>query len=59
MGRNMPRIWDFPLVTSLRETLRARTPGELPPMREEHPVIGLVHDVQRLVRRRIFGGRGY
>jgi len=50
------RLWDFPIVTSLRETIRARTPGVLPPIREEHPVIGLVHDIQRLVRRRVFRG---
>jgi len=53
------RLWDYPLVTRLRERIRKRTPGTLPPMREEHPVIGLLHDVQRLLRRRIFGGRGY
>ena len=51
------RIWDWPIVTALREMIRARTPGTLPPMRTEHPVIGLVHDIQRLIRRRIFGGR--
>ena len=51
------RIWDFPNMTSLRERMRARTPGVLPEIRKEHPVMGLIHDVQRLVRRRIFGGR--
>jgi len=43
------RIWDFPVVTRLRERIRARTPGELPEMREEHPIVGLWHDIQRLV----------
>jgi hypothetical protein len=51
------RIWGFPIVTTLRERIRARTPGVLPEMREEHPVVGLFHDIQRLVRRRAFGGR--
>ena len=51
------RIWDFPIMTSLRGRIRARTPGVLPEMREEHPVMGLIHDIQRLVRRRVFGGR--
>jgi len=51
------RVWDYPVITALRERIRARTPGTVPPMTTEHPVIGLVHDVQRLVRRRVFGGR--
>jgi hypothetical protein len=51
------RIWNFPIVTALRERIRARTPGELPPIREEHPFMGLIHDVQRLARRKVFGGR--
>lgn len=62
------KIWPFPLVGQARERLRAMTPGELPPMTEVHPVMGLVHDVERLFRRRmadvrrgmrwgIFGGR--
>lgn len=55
----MPRLWDWPLVTKLRERIRARTPGELPPMTTEHPIIGLWHDVQRWFRRKVFGGRGW
>mgnify|MGYP000279966576 CR=1 FL=1 len=50
-------MWDWPIVTTLRKMIRDRTPGTLPPLTAEHPVIGLVHDIQRLVRRRIFGGR--
>jgi hypothetical protein len=50
------RVWNFPIVTSLRETIRARTPGGAPPLTEDHPIVGLAHDVQRLIRRRIFGG---
>jgi len=52
-------VWEWPIIKALREYIRSRTPGTLPPMREEHPLIGLIHDIQRLVRRRIFGGRGY
>ena len=51
------RFWDFPIVTTFRERVRARTPGEFPAIREEHPFMGLFHDVQRLVRRTVFGGR--
>lgn len=51
------RIWDFPVITNIRERIRSRTPGEIPPMTGEHPIAGLVHDIQRFVRRRIFGGR--
>jgi len=51
------RLWDFPILTMFRERVRARTLGELPVIREEHPLVGLMHDVQRLVRRRVFGGR--
>jgi len=50
----MARYWDYPLVTSLREKVRARTPGTIPPMREDHPVIGLWHDITRWARRKIF-----
>jgi len=57
VGVRMPeRLWDFPVVMTLRERVRARTPGEVPSIREEHPLMGLTHDVQRLVRRRVFGG---
>ena len=52
------RVWSYPIITRLRERIRARTPGELPPMTTKHPVVGLLHDIQRLLRRRIFGGRG-
>jgi len=52
------RIWTYPLVNALRDTVRARTPGTIPPKREEHPVIGLWHDATRLVRRRVLGGGG-
>jgi hypothetical protein len=48
------RLWDYPIVTALRERIRARTPGTIPPMREEHPIIGLGHDITRWVRRRVF-----
>jgi len=51
------RLWSYPIITRLRERIRARTPGELPPMTTKHPVIGLIHDVQRLFRRKVFGGR--
>jgi len=50
------RLWDFPIVTSLREAIRARTPESFPSMKPEHPLMGLIHDVQRLARRRVFGG---
>ena len=59
------RLWDYPIITRLRKKIRERTPGEVPAMTTEHPVIGLVEDVRRLVRRRarevrrrILGGRG-
>jgi hypothetical protein len=52
------RIWKFPIVDALRDAVRSRTPGALPPKTEEHPIVGLWHDVTRLVRRRVFGGRG-
>jgi len=51
------RLWDFPIVMTLRERVRARTPGEVTPMREVHPIAGLFHDVQRFIRRTVFGGR--
>jgi len=51
------RVWSFPIINVVRENIRARTPGPLPAKGEEHPVIGLWHDVVRLVRRRVFGGR--
>ena len=41
------------IIKRVREEIRRRTPGEVPVMRNEHPVIGLVHDIQRLVRRRV------
>lgn len=50
----MERFWDYPIVMSLRERIRARTPGDIPPIREEHPVIGLWHDTTRWVRRKMF-----
>ena len=51
------RLWDFPIVNRLRERLRDRTPSELPAIKAEHPFMGLIHDVQRLARRKVFGGR--
>ena len=51
------RFWDFPVVMMVRKRVRARTSGEMPPMREVHPIAGLFHDVQRFVRRAVFGGR--
>lgn len=51
------RLWDFPVLTSTRERIRKMTSGSLPPMKQEHPVAGLWHDIQRLVRRRVFGGQ--
>jgi hypothetical protein len=51
------RIWSYPIVNALRDTIRSRTPGALPAKSEEHPVIGLWHDVTRLARRKVFGGR--
>lgn len=52
------RTWDFPIVTSLRKTIRARTSGEFPAMKPEHPLMGLINDVRRLMKRTVFGGRG-
>ena len=56
--RSQGTLWDYPMVTRVRERIRARTPGQIPPMSGRHPVVGLVHDVQRLFRRKVFGGRG-
>ena len=50
-------IWSYPIITALRKRIRTRTLGKLPPMTTQHPVIGLIHDIQRLVRRRVLGGR--
>ena len=54
----LSRVWEYPLITRLRQRIREMTPGEIPPMKTEHPVAGLLHDIQRYVRRRIFQGRG-
>jgi hypothetical protein len=50
------RIWIYPIVNTLRDTIRSRTPGTLPAKSDEHPVIGLWHDITRLARRKVLGG---
>jgi len=45
--------WDFPLIKRVRMFIRSMTPGELPPISMQHPIRGLVHDIQRLIRRKI------
>jgi len=55
----MGRIWDYPVINAVRDVVRKHTPGEIPPKKEEHPIIGLLHDIQRFVRRRFLGRKTY
>jgi len=41
------------IVERMRERIREITPGEVPAMRRRHPAIGLIHDIQRLIRRKV------
>lgn len=41
------------LIERARRKIRELTPGGLPTMQTRHPVLGLVHDIQRFVRRKI------
>jgi len=43
------------IIKRVRERIRSITPGELPPMRETHPIMGLINDVRRLIRRKLLG----
>jgi len=41
------------IIENIRKNIRTRTSGPLPAMKTQHPIRGLIHDVQRMVRRRI------